>query len=67
VAKPHDQLAAISAAHGVPLDRLLEEWSERAAIREYLGGMPRDETELAAIHDACDVLGLPQEMTDDDV
>jgi hypothetical protein len=62
-----ERLTAIATEHGVPLDRLLEEWSERAAIREYLGGMPRDEAELAAIRDACDVLGLPQEMTDDDV
>lgn len=55
-----DQLAAIAAEHNVPLDRLHEEWSERAAIREYLGGMPRNEAELAAVRDACEVLGLPE-------
>ncbi len=55
-----DQLAAVAVRHGVQLDRLLEEWSERAAIREYLGGMPRARAELAAVRDACEALGLPE-------
>lgn len=35
-----------------------EAWSERAAIREYLGGMPRWEAERAAVQDAGEVMGL---------
>ena len=61
IAKVRDQLAAIAARHGVAPDRLHEEWSERSAIREYLGGMPRSRAELAAVRDACEMLGLPQE------
>ena len=59
-AAARDRLAAISAEHAAPLDRLLEEWSERAAIREYIGGMSRAQAELAAVRDACEVLGLPE-------
>lgn len=55
-----DQIAAIAARHSVSLDLLLEEWSERAAIREYLGGMPRSHAELAAVRDVCDVFGLAE-------
>lgn len=53
-----DQLAAIAAQHGVPIERLHEEWGERAAIFEYLGGMPRAKAEREAVHEACGVLGL---------
>ena len=53
------QLASIASRHGLPIDRLHEEWAERAAIREYLGGMPRAGAERAAVHDACVMLGLP--------
>jgi len=54
-----DQLSSLATKHGVPLDRLCEEWSERAAIRQYLGGLSRSAAEDAAIGDACDVLVLP--------
>ena len=35
----------------VELSEVLEEWTERAAIREYAGGMSRGSAELAAVHD----------------
>lgn len=54
------QAAALATEYGVPADRLREEWIERASIREYLGNMPREDAEIAAIYDACNVLGLPE-------
>lgn len=35
-----------------------ETWAERAAIREYLGGMPRERAELEAVRDTAEMLGL---------
>jgi antitoxin component of RelBE/YafQ-DinJ toxin-antitoxin module len=55
------QLAEIASKHGVPIDVLHDEWSERAAIREYLGGMPRAKAEREAVGDACAVLGIAQQ------
>lgn len=55
-----DQLADIARRGGLPLSRVVEEHAERAAIREYLGGMPREEAEAAAVGDTCDVLGVPR-------
>ena len=52
------QLQEIARRHGVSLARVLEEHAERAAIREHLGNMSRDEAEAAAIDDTCDVLGV---------
>lgn len=54
------QLQGIARRGGIPIARVIEEHSERAAIREYLGGMSRDEAEAAAIGDTCDVLGVPR-------
>ena len=53
------QLQGIARRGGLPLDRVVEEHAERAAIREYLGGMSRDEAEAAAVGDTADVLGVP--------
>ena len=40
------------------MERVRETWIERAAIREYLGGMPRAQAEMHAIHDTCEALGI---------
>jgi hypothetical protein len=40
------------------LDLVTETWNERAAIRQYLGGMPRAQAELLALKDTCEVLGV---------
>lgn len=40
------------------LERVHEEWRERAAIRENLGGMTRLGAEVAAVDDARSMLGL---------
>lgn len=47
----HEALGDLSRSHGVPIDLLLEEWAERAAVREYLGGVSRDEAEFLAMDD----------------
>jgi len=57
------QLLDIAKRARVPLERVVEEHSERAAIREYLGGMPRAQANAEAVRDTCDVLGvsMPEE------
>ena len=40
------------------LGRVVEEWRERAAIREHVGGMTRLGAEVAAVSDARQMLGL---------
>jgi hypothetical protein len=55
------QLATIADQLGAPIDRVHEEWAERAAIREYLGGMSRAQAEREAVGDAREILGLPRE------
>lgn len=54
------QLHEVARRSGVPIERVVEEHAERSAIREYLGGMPRDEAEAAAVDDTADVLGVPR-------
>lgn len=54
------RLSGIARRGGIPLARVTEEHEERAAIREYLGGMSREEAEVAAIDDVCDVLEVPR-------
>ena len=54
------KLAGIVRRGGIPLGRVVEEHAERAAIREYLGNMPREEAEAAAVEDTCDMLGVPR-------
>jgi hypothetical protein len=41
----------LAATHGVPPDEALEYFLERAAIREYEGGLSRDAAENAALGD----------------
>jgi len=56
----HEQLADIARRGRVPLARVVEEHAERSAIREYLGDVPREEAEVAAVADTHDVLGVPR-------
>jgi hypothetical protein len=46
-----DRVIALASATGRDLADLEELWSERAAIREYDGGMPRAEAEHEAMRD----------------
>jgi len=55
-----ERLAAIARRGRVPLARVVEEHFERSAIREYLGELPREEAEAAAVDDTRDVLGVPR-------
>jgi hypothetical protein len=47
-----DAFDMIAAAAGLPKDVVIDEWKERAAIREYLGGFPRAQAEKLALSDA---------------
>ena len=52
LAQIHDCLAAFAEGRRIPLSEVREEWSERAAIHEYLGGTKlRRNAELYAIRD----------------
>ena len=46
-----DAMDELAAETGQTRARVLEEWGERAAIREYLGGMSLAEAERRAIDD----------------
>lgn len=52
----YERLKAISRRAGVPIAQVIEVFTERAAIREYLGEMARPAAEDAALEDTCDVL-----------
>lgn len=45
------ELVAIAKQSGVPFERVLEEWNERAAIRQHEGGLPRGGAESCAVDD----------------
>lgn len=53
---PDDIFSVLAKKTKRSIDEVKETWSERAAIREYVGGMSRLEAELAAIKDTEDVL-----------
>lgn len=59
---PEDIFARLARETGQPRARVLEEWGERAAIREYLGNLPRAEAELRAIEDVRDVFGAQKPL-----
>jgi hypothetical protein len=46
-----DLFAKLAKKTGKSVEEVKEVWSERAAIREYVGGMTRLEAELRAIED----------------
>ena len=50
-------LVTFATARGIPIAEIRDEWRERSAIREYLGGLRhRRNAELHAIIDTIDVL-----------
>jgi len=53
------ELGRLAKVAKVSLEHATETWSERAAIREYLGGFPRNIAEGRALVDAARVLGVP--------
>jgi hypothetical protein len=59
---PEDVFTRLARETGQPRGRVLEEWSERAAIREYLGNVPRAEAEFRAIDDVRDVFGVQKPL-----
>jgi hypothetical protein len=50
-AKRRERILAHAFELGVDEALMLEEWDERAAIREFLGGYTRDEAERLALRD----------------
>lgn len=46
-----EAVADMARRHGLDVADLLEHWSERAAIRQYLGEQDRDEAERLAVED----------------
>lgn len=52
------ELARIAKVTKLAPDVVRETWSERAAIREYLGGVSRNVAETRALVDTAQVLGL---------
>jgi len=52
------ELARIAKVTGLAPDVVRETWSERAGIREYLGGMSRNVAESRALADTSSILGL---------
>ncbi len=51
------RIDVIAKRLGLSRERVLEEWTERAAIREYAGEMSRVEAERLAYEDAESALG----------
>lgn len=51
-------LARRKSEVGKLIERVQEEWAERAAIREYLGALPRWCAEREAVQDAGEMLGV---------
>ena len=52
------ELARIAKVANLTLEVVRETWSERAAIREYLGGISRNVAESRALVDTAEVLGV---------
>jgi hypothetical protein len=53
---PRDDLGELARLTGRSRDEVIETVAERAAIREYLGGYPREEAEKLALEDAFELL-----------
>lgn len=65
IAAVDECLRVFAKARGIPLAEVIEEWKERAAVREYLGGLRhRRNAELHAVSDTFDGFtqrrGLPR-------
>lgn len=52
----HASLRDLADHYGVPVAELVESWSERAAVRGYLGGVTVCEAEALAVADVRDWL-----------
>lgn len=52
------ELGRMAKAAKLSLEHVTETWSERAAVREYLGGYPRNVAESRGLADTANVLGL---------
>jgi hypothetical protein len=56
VTRRPDAFDELAAKTGRSRDEVIETWSERAAIRQYLGGLSRDMAEQLALEDTRDLL-----------
>lgn len=54
--KFHEALCDLARAYGLEPADVVDEWGERAAVREYLGGYERDEAERLAFQDVSERL-----------
>ena len=47
----YEQIAELAGDYGLDVSDLVDEWSERAAAREYLGGYTKEAAEFLAMGD----------------
>lgn len=59
---PPDAFDLIVRASGKSRAEVVEVWTERAAIRQYVGGMLRAEADLRALDDTREVLGAQRQL-----
>ena len=62
--KQIERFAAIAKKTGYSVERVIEEWEERASIREFVGGMSRAEAEFHAYTDAEEMLPRRRPMSE---
>ena len=60
--RPPDAFDIIAKSTGRARSEVVETFTERAAIRQYLGGLGRTEAELRALDDTRDMLGAPKTL-----
>ena len=56
----HEALGELARSRGLDAGDLVDEWSARAAAREYMGGVTRAEAERAAATDVIEAYGNRQ-------
>lgn len=61
-APPPDAFDLIAKDSGKPRAEVVEVWTERAAIRQHVGGLPRAEADLRALDDTREVLGAQRRL-----
>jgi hypothetical protein len=54
-----NECLALAERLGLPAETVLEQWAERAAIREYEGGQSRTDAEAGAVEDVRLALATP--------
>ena len=62
--KQLERFAAIAKKTGYSVERVIEEWQERAAIREFCGGLSRAEAEFHAYADVDEMLPTQRPMSE---